>query len=521
MILKSYCQFCSCEVQPGKACTSCGAPSTAAVLKAPELEPGFALYQNAWDGYALMYPLGWQPNEVAEMGVNIVAPSDEARLELKLLPPQSMLTATQHIELIVRTQPGHMVEILPDALDHYARAILSGPQWEGMISVSLSAGGGTVAVAKRAKGSSIDIEKFFAKMLGSLCPIATIARERWAEPSEGAFSFECPPGWDRQAHLNLPSATAMRTALVHVAADPTGQIFWHVEGEARAFMHGNPSPPPEPGGGFWGAVGRFVSNVGQALSGHPLVPFQGLRPAIELYYMPAWQQAIPGCELIGVEETYKADKVNAAARVVLPGNVVRLLFFSGRWLPPAVTGVQGLWFCCLESYIQAPSSLIGKFEPIFAGMAKTYKVNPNWTQREEARSSAAFNQQQAAHAQQQSAWMQQSMAAHNQRMANIQAMGQASTAAYQVNQEIADMSMAGYYGRQDSSERIQHQTMNGIYERDDVINPATGQVYNVSIHQANHWDTGVSAGGGQNVVASSNLSLQPPPSWTPLERWNG
>jgi hypothetical protein len=72
---------------------------------------------------------------------------------------------------------------------------------------------------------------------------------------------------------------------------------------------------------------------------------------------------------------------------------------------------------------------------------------------------------------------------HQQRMNDIAFHGQARSAAIaDAANYCNDLSMQGFQSRMDSMDRIQHDNINGIYERSDWINPQTGAVTSLSFH---------------------------------------
>jgi hypothetical protein len=82
----------------------------------------------------------------------------------------------------------------------------------------------------------------------------------------------------------------------------------------------------------------------------------------------------------------------------------------------------------------------------------------------------------------------QSWAAFNQRMAQNQAAFEANQRAH-VNRTnaINDATMQGWNDRNASSDRQQAQTIDGIYERTNVVDPSTGQRYKVSAGNNQYW----------------------------------
>jgi hypothetical protein len=96
----------------------------------------------------------------------------------------------------------------------------------------------------------------------------------------------------------------------------------------------------------------------------------------------------------------------------------------------------------------------------------------------------AYNQREAAKA-------GISWAAHNQRMAESQANFQAQQRAF-VNKSNAvnDAIMSGWKERNASSDKTQERTIDGIYERTNAVDPATGRKYKVAAGANNYWMNG-------------------------------
>lgn len=513
MILKSFCPHCDGEVLSGQpACSRCGAPSSTAVLKAPDIEPDYQLYQNAWRGFATVFPQGWEAAPSDGAGVTFFTPDFSAQLELVLLPAQAMINAAQQAELYLSTLPGHRGEILGDSDDSYVRAVFEGPTWRGVISVHLTPQGGTLAIARSRPDYCGDLEVPFAKMLASLSPLQPIPRQAWREPSEGAFTLELPLGWQCQSRLMPPpTMTGVRQPTARIFAESSGHILLALEPEYRVFVHGELPRQATSDEGFLARIGRLVQNAGHGMAqamGETVCPFHGLRPAVEHVFWPFWQQTMPGVTMLGYTDHGKPDQ--AEVRLLLPGEVIRVLKLGGFVLPGT-----GRWMGGHTSWYQAPAVLMPKFEPVFLGVMQTVESNPVWKQNEVARSQGMFQSQMAHQNQLNHQWSNLSHSLHQQRMNDIAQMGQANTAIHQNRMAMGDMQMGSWQNQSQTFSTMQHHTVNGINERDDFVNPHTGVVHNLSHHVSNYWQA------GPDVIVGSNAALQPPPDWTPLQRWDG
>lgn len=521
MILESICQHCDQRLSPtAQACDRCGAPGSTAILRAPQLEPGYRLYQNAWTGFAVLYPEDWSAHALKPNGVRFASPDQQAELELSLLPAQTLIDAPQHVDLVMRSLPGHSATLKQGSTPEHAQAHFHGPQWEGLLSVHLTPRGGTLGLARRRPGCPLPLEAPFTSMLGSLTAILPIPRERWTDPNEGSFEVETPTGWQRQAAIVPPAGgQGMRQPVARITAhpgfrgDPGGQIFIALEPEYRDFIHGPPPAPRPAQEGFLQKLGRMAQEFDRAMTasmGGVVCPFQGMGPALELFFWPHWQRTMPGVQLLGYDDHGAPD--SGDARLLLPGDVVRVVHLTGVALPNMGMGPR--WMGGHAYYYQAPAALMGKLEPIFQGIAASFKQSPDWRQRELGMANQQFQQVSFLQQQQSQQWMAQSQALHQQRMNDIAMQGMAHQQITANQQAMSDMVMQGWQSSHNSSDFVQHQSINAVNERSDFRNPTSGELHNLSIHYQNYWDT------GQDLIVGSNVSLQPPPSWTPLENWD-
>lgn len=130
-------------------------------------------------------------------------------------------------------------------------------------------------------------------------------------------------------------------------------------------------------------------------------------------------------------------------------------------------------------YIQVLGSKAAAFE----NAKNTYLyglVNTQYNQQ----SIAAYNQAEAAKA-------NQSWSTHNQTMQNNQANFDAQQRAHQSSVDAWNKSsMDGYNSRSASQDRMQNQTINSINETQNVIDPNTGQQYQVEGYSNQYWVNG-------------------------------
>lgn len=504
MILELVCQHCDSLMGSGaRFCNRCGASSLTSLLRSPEVEPGYRLYQDAWHGFATLVPDGWSVRGARGSGAVFVSSGGKEEMELDLLPSQTMMSAAEYISLFLRSLPQHQASLAQDSTAEHARALFDGPLWSGVVSVHLTVGGGTLAIARRRPDSTVDLEPAFARMLSALSPIRPIPRQRWAETSEEAFDIDCPTGWQVQARIG-GGGQGMRQPTCRLSADPGGQIFVTVEGQFRNFVHGSP-----PGGGF------FPGMMGGGMMGDIACPFHGLWPAVEMVFWPHWRQQFPGSRLLSYQDEPEGEDVRASVQLLLPGDLVLTYLLVGMPFPDSGMGGARRWMGGHIAYYQAPAALMEKFSPILRGVADSFQQRAAWKQRELG---VATSQHQITMGSLHQTGLQQianSQLLHQGRMDDIAATGHANSQIHATRQEVAGMQMQGWQNSQESSDYVQRGSINGINERADFLNPDNGQVHNLSHHYNNYWDT------GKDLVVGSNLSLQPPPDWTPLQVWAG
>ncbi len=503
MILELVCAHCDSLMAPeAKACARCGAPSLVGVLRTPEAEAGYQLYQDAWHGMAILFPAGWSARPGRGSGAVFVSEGGGEELELNLLPGGLMLSAEEYAQLFLRSLPDHRSEMAGGSTPEYCRAVFEGPLWSGALSVHLTARGGTLGVARRRPGSALDLEPALARMLASLSPIRPIPRQSWLEPSEQSFRIECPVGWDCRGRVQ-PTREGMRQPVGHVSADRTGQVFVAVEGQFQNFVHADPRS------------GGFMGGVPGAMFGDVACPFQGLWPAVQSFFLPHWQRQYPSCQLLAFhEEPEPGETARASVHLLLPDDVVLVYLMMGMPFPYSGMGAPR-WMGGHLGFYRAPAALMGKFAPILRGIADSYQQQAAWRQREQG---VADSMHQGAMDHQRGLDFQRavhSQGLHAARMNGIAMAGQANAQIHANRQVTADGQVQSWRSGQDSSDHIQRGSVHGINETADYLNSGSGAVHTLSHHYANYWDT------GRDLIVGSNLTLQPPPDWTPLQLWDG
>ena len=73
------------------------------------------------------------------------------------------------------------------------------------------------------------------------------------------------------------------------------------------------------------------------------------------------------------------------------------------------------------------------------------------------------------------------------------------------------MGMEGYWQRSHSQAEMHHDTINSIREMTDYVDPASGQVHNLSSHYERVWTD------GRDHFLAAPWSFEPPPDWHELK----
>lgn len=141
-------------------------------------------------------------------------------------------------------------------------------------------------------------------------------------------------------------------------------------------------------------------------------------------------------------------------------------------------------------YIQVLGSKATAFEN-----AKNVYINGLVNTQYNQQGIAAYNQAEAAKA-------NQSWTTHNQKMQNNQADFDAQQRAHQSTVDAWNKSsMDGYNSRSASQDRMHNQTINSINETQNVIDPNTGQQYQVEGYSNQYWVNGQ----GQYIPSDNSL----------------
>ena len=417
--------------------------------------------RDAWQGYQIDYPDGWRILYPPLEGVAFDAPDGSAFLECSQVQAGSAMEALgQRLGRI----PQHEARRLEDTPTQ-AAILFRHANGAGEMRARCQNGRATVILAQAREGSALDLTDLIRQTSQSLRPLPPSPRQSWHEPSEGCCQLLCPPNWRVDCGM-APDRTGIRQPICRVSLNRT--TFLHLEADFHSFTQG----PPE----FFGEV-------------H--LPMCGLYPVLEGAYLGRW-----GAQVLDFDDF--GNPLEAEARLRLPDGLQRVVKLSGAPLPNSPRWVAGACY-----YYQAPPQEMEQLESLFRGIARSYKINPQWQNQQRAMQNAQF---QAQHSQQTQQWTNLSQNLHQQRMHDIQMQGQANTVRHEMRMQD------GFQERLDSMDRMQHDNINSIREEADYLDPQSGQVHVLSAHHHQVWSD------GQGHWLTADWDIQPPPEWHKLER---
>jgi hypothetical protein len=157
----------------------------------------------------------------------------------------------------------------------------------------------------------------------------------------------------------------------------------------------------------------------------------------------------------------------------------------------------GMWFANLLAYYHAPQAEFAAIEPVLAGIAGSWRINPNWLQQQVAEQQMV-SQMLAQQAAMQTMQVQQNfMNAQRHIWENQRQVGNMISQSWQFKNAVQDRAM--------------HNWSNATLGRTDVLNPATGTAYSVQNDFDQYWRT------NDGYIIGGSWGTQPDPSWQRLE----
>lgn len=325
------------------------------------------------------------------------------------------------------------------------------------------------------------------------------------DPVAEAFFVNVPVGWDSAAYLSTEGDVSN---FVTTSVSPDGRTVLFV---------GDPKMPQ-----YWSPdqASEITYNFAEFLELMEVVAYTPADTYFPQYTADKFGQ-LPGFAITGVEAD--AERVAAmqaafaAAGLGTPeAHAVDVMFeYSMDDGTPMQGLVQGMtinggafWQASVQGL--ATDRTVAEYQPMLEAMSASVTTNPDYTARQQAQHEANMADIQAeiqamtARHQANMAWIQRSAQAHQQRMQSIWAAN--------------DASMANFYDRMDSMDRVQQGFINYINEENTVApmgsGPDASTTWQVDAGYDRYWvnpDTGEYLGGDVNFGESQirELGLNP------------
>jgi hypothetical protein len=347
-----------------------------------------------------------------------------------------------------------------------------------------------------AGGPAGDMPPRAAETLAILNSFRTFAgqqRQMFREPKEGAFTAIVPAGWTAAGAVTRDRWTGTPSCEFTAQSDAHGLTKVCVPGSTWTLYD------------KWLVGTRFMPAAKFAAEWLPMkLPMKDLR----IETSEDWPELKPRlqAEVAGLGMDPRSVEITTARTTgtfTLAGTPVRERMFTAtvrKLKGDANDLLNQAWFGLLQFYYHAPEGGFAAVEGTLGAIARSFRVDPGWQQRQNAQ--AAQEQQMA------NMMFQQSVAGARQAQQNFMNaqhhiwQNQAS-----VNQGIMD-SFAYHNAAQDSA---MHQWSNATFGVNDVINPDTGVVRRVDNSFDQYWAT------NDGTVIGGNWGTQPDPSWHHLE----
>jgi hypothetical protein len=482
-----------------------------------EIPVGWIRFVDAWGGYSVAHPPGWEV--FSERGVLTVRADPSGRVEAQIWPArliaplQAQEIASRYAAWVKAGDPSFEAWVSPESAPQPDRILLltrrrRGEEFlGGMVSITIFGGAflltGFHAPERKSDPGSPSLSPEVANLiavLSSFQGVPPLPRLPFREPREGSFDALVPVGWYFDGRINRDPWSGAATFHFSVRRDPAGLTAATIPNQMWSFADG------------WLA----------GLSTMGMMPVKKFMPATQFArdLLPAKVPPLPQQKIERIEEaawllpeiysdlarigiTPQNTEVTTACVVSThsAGSVrLRQKGFLCTMRARGMTAVMGLqpgqWMAVRTSVYHAPQEEFASLDPVLFGVVQSYRINPVWRQNEDARmlqAQMAFN----------TMWQHQLQTQQQirERQLNI----------HHTLQRTSDSIMDSWSYRQKVLDHTNHQWSNAILGRTDVVDPSYGTVYSVPNNYQQYWrdNSGYFHGGG--------WLTRPDPSWHKLE----
>lgn len=356
-------------------------------------------YRDPWRGLSIRVPAGWR---VRRSGTGLVLCDGAGRCAL-LLQPRPGVSSVEELGAAVlawlrRCDPQAELRYESEGPRevHACTALLRpapGEEVRGRLCLQVHGQCGYVSGFLAPAATCDGDGRIALETLRSLRPIPAVERCPWHEALEHASSALVPRGWRVEGKISRDSPLGLPAVGLQVWADDWTGVMAGVE--ARMYL--------EPGlvaGLLGGLVGGLV---GQARFGDaaryarehllPLLQTEAPDARIEEIVdrpdlIPAMIAREAASSLLRVEDALEAEPT--AADIVFSfsseGRTLRQCTRVMTMRTPSSMG-RGLplWAANVPYSYRAPVDRFNEWEPVLEGIAASFRVNPEWRQKEQAR----------------------------------------------------------------------------------------------------------------------------------------
>lgn len=515
------CGYCGCPLRVASSAVFAPPPESphASANASPTppptpIPPDWIEVVDSWAGFAVAHPPGWET--ASQRGVVTIrrdrSPTAQAVFWPILLrqAQSAQQVAAQFLGWARAEFPTFEAWAAPGGSQQHillrTRATVGTQPVEGCASVSVTGNSAMIRAyhvpAARA-GLSKEATQLIA-VLGTFRTAAAVPRYRFQEPGEQAFEAIVPVGWFAQGEVKRSPWTGGISCPFSARRDANGLVEAAAPALQWQFADG-----VIVGACLLGAMGLkgympavdFASKVlPKKLKEKQSMRIEAVRDCPDM--LPRLYEEIA---LIGL--TPATAQVTAACLTSshdFHGARVRRMTFVTTFRPRKAavwtSMLSGQWVAQVVSRYQAPEKEFAALEPVLSGVVNSYRLSPQWIQREQQKAAqmAAMMRQQTAMIQQQTAIQQQQFAARNHAIQD---------AAQQTN----DMIIHSYEHRQHVQDHLSHQWSNVILGRTDVVDPGSGTVYNVTSGADQYFRDNF------NTIIGTNASATPQFNWHKLE----
>ena len=330
------------------------------------------------------------------------------------------------------------------------------------------------------------------QILNSFRSFTAPPRQVFREPKEGAFMAAVPAGWIAAGQVARNTWTGATTCEFTAQSDPRGLTKVCVPGSFWQFND------------TWLGT-RFMPATKFAAEWLPKkLPRKGLRVETS----EPWPELLPRLQAevaqLGIDpRSVEITAARTTGTFALSGTPVRERVFTATVRKPQAgfgDPLAGKWFGLLQFYYHAPEGEFAAVDGVLAGIARSFRIDPGWQQRQAAQ---AAQQQAMANM-----MFQQAMAQNRQAQQNFM---NAQHHIWANQQQVSDGIMRSWQNQNAAQDHAMHQWSNATLGVTDVINPDTGAIRQVDNSFDQHWVT------NSGTVIGGTWGTQPDPSWHHLE----